>query len=72
MSNRNQMPSAPPASMSGTSLPQPLDLIFIEGLSGETVIGIHESELHHPQPIVIDVHAGLLRARACEIGRAHV
>lgn len=66
MSNRNQMPSAPPASMSGTSLPQPLDLIFIEGLSGETVIGIHESELHHPQPIVIDVHAGLLRARACD------
>lgn len=43
-----------------------LDLIFIEGLTGETVIGIHESELHRPQPLVIDVHAGLPRSRACD------
>ena len=47
----------------------PLDLIFIEGFVGETVIGIHESELHHPQPLVIDVHAGLPRARACDTDR---
>jgi 7,8-dihydroneopterin aldolase/epimerase/oxygenase len=47
----------------------PLDLIFIEGFVGETVIGIHASELHHPQPLVIDVHAGLLRARACDTDR---
>jgi 7,8-dihydroneopterin aldolase/epimerase/oxygenase len=44
---------------------QPLDLIFIEGFRGETVIGIHESELHHPQPLVIDLQAGLPRAMAC-------
>jgi dihydroneopterin aldolase len=43
----------------------PLDLIFIEGFRGETVIGIHESELHHPQPLVIDLQAGLPRAMAC-------
>ena len=43
----------------------PLDLIFIEGLSGETVIGIHDSELHRPQPLVIDLHAGVARVRAC-------
>jgi 7,8-dihydroneopterin aldolase/epimerase/oxygenase len=43
----------------------PLDLIFIEGLRGDTVIGIHASELHVPQPLVIDVHAGVPRARAC-------
>lgn len=43
-----------------------LDLIFIEGFVGETVIGLHESELHHPQPLVIDVHAGLARAHACD------
>ena len=49
--------------------PTPLDLIFIEGFVGETVIGIHESELHHPQPLVIDVHAGLPRARACDTDR---
>jgi dihydroneopterin aldolase len=47
----------------------PLDLIFIEGLVGETVIGIHESELHRPQPLVIDVHAGLPRSRACDTDR---
>ena len=28
----------------------PMDLIFIEGFTGETVIGIHDSELHRPQP----------------------
>ncbi len=48
---------------------EPLDLIFIEGLVGQTVIGIHASELHRPQPLVIDVHAGLPRARACDTDR---
>jgi dihydroneopterin aldolase len=43
-----------------------LDLVFIEGFAGSTVIGIHESELHLPQTILIDVCAGLSRARACE------
>lgn len=43
-----------------------LDLIFIEGFTGETVIGIHDSELHRPQPLLIDVTAGVARARACE------
>jgi dihydroneopterin aldolase len=47
----------------------PLDLIFIEGLTGETVIGIHESEFHDPQPLVIDVHAGVPHARACDTDR---
>ena len=47
----------------------PLDLIFIEGLTGQTVIGIHDSELHRPQPLVIDVHAGVPRARACDTDR---
>lgn len=48
---------------------EPLDLIFIEGLVGQTVIGIHESELHRPQVLRIDVHAGLSRARACATDR---
>jgi 7,8-dihydroneopterin aldolase/epimerase/oxygenase len=30
------------------------------------VIGIHDSELHRPQPVVIDLHAGMPRARACD------
>jgi dihydroneopterin aldolase len=46
-----------------------LDLIFIEGFVGETVIGIHDTELHRPQPLVIDVQAGLPRARACDTDR---
>lgn len=42
-----------------------LDLIFIEGLSGHTVIGIHDGE-DRPQPLVIDVQAGVRRALACD------
>jgi 7,8-dihydroneopterin aldolase/epimerase/oxygenase len=46
-----------------------LDLVFIEGLRGQTVIGIHESELHATQPLVIDLVAGVPRARACDTDR---
>ncbi len=46
-----------------------LDMIFIEGLVGETVIGIHDSELNVPQRLVIDVHAGVPHARACDTDR---
>ncbi|HET9645755.1 MAG TPA: dihydroneopterin aldolase [Burkholderiaceae bacterium] len=45
---------------------EPLDLIFIEGMVGQTVIGIHDSELHRPQPLVIDVCVGVRRPRACD------
>lgn len=66
----SSLPALPalPASMPHAD-PAPLDLIFIEGFTGETVIGIHASELHHPQPLLIDVHAGLPRARACDTDR---
>lgn len=50
---------------------EPLDLIFIEGFVGHTVIGIHASELHATQPLVIDVCAGLPRSRACDTDRIH-
>ena len=55
-------PSATPAAAS-------LDPIFIEGFTGQTVIGIHHTELHDPQPVVIDLHAGLARSRACDTDR---
>lgn len=45
---------------------EPLDLIFIEGYTGDTVIGIHDTELHQPQPVVIDLCAGVPRPRACD------
>jgi dihydroneopterin aldolase len=48
---------------------EPLDLVFIDGFAGSTVIGIHESELHLPQTILIDVCAGLSRTRACASDR---
>ena len=55
-------PSAGPTEADASAL----DLIFIEGFVGQTVIGIHDSELHHPQPITIDLCAGLPRAPACD------
>ena len=45
---------------------QVLDLIFIEGLRGHTIIGIHPGEFDTPQPLVIDVTAGVPRAHACD------
>jgi len=64
MQPRPSQPIAAPAPAA-----EPLDLVFIEGLSGQTVIGIHDSELHRPQPIVIDLYAGVPRSRACDSDR---
>lgn len=50
---------------------QPMDLIFIEGFTGETVIGIDPQELHDPQPVQIDLWAGLPRSRACDTDAIH-
>jgi dihydroneopterin aldolase len=52
--------------LAGASAPEPLDLVFIEGFTGQTVIGIHDNELHQPQPLTIDLCAGVPRVRACE------
>jgi dihydroneopterin aldolase len=62
--------TAPLAGMpSSTAGAAPLDLVFIDGFIGHTVIGIHESELHLPQAILIDVCAGVSRALACDTDR---
>ncbi|MBU6257144.1 MAG: dihydroneopterin aldolase [Burkholderiales bacterium] len=45
------------------------DSIFIEQLRGETVIGIDDSELHRPQPLLIDLQAGVERLQACDSDR---
>lgn len=60
-----------PAPGTAPARPAALDLIFIEGFTGDTVIGIHETELHRAQPLVIDVHAGLAHAGACDTDRIH-
>ena len=60
--------TAPSPSVAGDTQ-QSMDVIFIEGFTGETIIGIHDSELHRTQPIVIDLHAGVPRAQACSTDR---
>lgn len=46
-----------------------LDLVIVEGFTGNTVIGIYDDELKDPQPLVIDLVAGVPRARACDTDR---
>ncbi|WP_085315715.1 dihydroneopterin aldolase [Derxia lacustris] len=57
-------PALPGASANG-----PLDIVYIEGFTGETVIGIHDDELHRTQPVRIDIAAGVARALACDTDR---
>lgn len=49
----------------GGHAPEALDIVFIQGFRCETVIGIYSSELHRPQPLRIDLAAGIPRTRAC-------
>jgi 7,8-dihydroneopterin aldolase/epimerase/oxygenase len=51
------------------ALAEPMDIVFIEGFVASTVIGIHQSELHEPQPVRVDLQAGLPRSRACDTDR---
>jgi len=60
--NLSTRPRAEPAAT-------PMDLIFIEGLRGDTIIGIHDGEFDRAQPLVIDVTAGVPHARACDTDR---
>jgi 7,8-dihydroneopterin aldolase/epimerase/oxygenase len=61
------MPELPlEAAANAQAQAEPLDLVFIEGFVGHTVIGIHAGEFHATQPLVIDVCCGLPRARACD------
>ena len=55
-----------PASQGGDT---PLDVIFINGFIGETVIGIDHEELYRTQPLRIDLAAGLPRSLACDTDR---
>lgn len=58
-----------PTSRSGENAGEPMDVIFIEGLQAQTVIGIHQNELHQAQPVRIDIAAGLPRSLACRTDR---
>jgi dihydroneopterin aldolase len=60
------LPALDHAADPGPSAEEALDIVFIEGFTGRTVIGIHASELHAPQPVTIDLCAGVPRLRACD------
>jgi 7,8-dihydroneopterin aldolase/epimerase/oxygenase len=42
-----------------------MDIVYIEGLRGHTVIGIDKSELHDAQPVRLDLAVGMPSIRAC-------
>lgn len=52
-----------------TSACEAMDLIFIEGFEGASVIGMNPDELDAPQALRIDLVAGMPRNRACETDR---
>lgn len=43
-----------------------LDIVFIERLQVDTVIGVDDDELHAPQPLWIDVAVGKTRLTGCQ------
>ncbi|SAL14256.1 Dihydroneopterin aldolase [Caballeronia terrestris] len=47
----------------------PMDIVYIEGLTGRTVIGIDKSELHEPQPVRMSLAIGVPAIRACTTDR---
>jgi dihydroneopterin aldolase len=42
-----------------------MDVVFINGFTGSTVIGINHDELHEPQSVRLDLAIGVPRLRAC-------
>ena len=63
-----RLPASPAPSPQADGL-SPMDIIFIDGFRGSTIIGICEDELHAPQPVRIDLAAGLPRSAACSTDR---
>jgi 7,8-dihydroneopterin aldolase/epimerase/oxygenase len=47
----------------------PLDIVYIEGFTGHTVIGIDAPELHTAQPVRLDLAIGVPSLRACHTDR---
>jgi dihydroneopterin aldolase len=48
---------------------EPMDIIVVEGFVGETVIGVHASEMGVLQPVRIDVAVGVPRIFGCSTDR---
>ncbi|CAB3765348.1 hypothetical protein LMG29739_04567 [Paraburkholderia solisilvae] len=55
--------------MTETLVRAALDIVYIEGFTGQTVIGIDAPELHTAQPVRLDLAIGVPRLRACATDR---
>lgn len=58
---RRVIPVVFPQTVSDT----PMDIVYINGFTAQTVIGIDASELHDPQPVRLDLAIGMPSIRAC-------
>ncbi len=47
----------------------PMDIVYIEGFTAQTVIGIDTCELHAPQPVRMSLAIGVPAIRACATDR---
>ncbi len=63
------MPIPPSSDPIGRTADAALDIVFIDGFRGNTVIGIHHDELHDAQPVRIDLAIGVPRPLACDTDR---
>lgn len=46
-----------------------MDIVFIDGLTIHTIIGIDRDELYHPQPVRVNLSIGVKVNRACKTDR---
>jgi dihydroneopterin aldolase len=51
------------------TLPERMDIVFIENFVAQTIIGIDSSELHVPQPVRMNLAIGVPAIRACTTDR---
>jgi len=63
------MPNPPSPDPTARTAGAALDIVFIDGFRGNTVIGIHHDELHDAQPVRIDLAIGVPRPLACDTDR---
>src|SRR5579864_238913 len=56
-------------SSAGQASRAPMDIVYIEGFTGQTVIGIDHGELHAPQPVRMSLAIGVPAIRGCTTDR---
>jgi dihydroneopterin aldolase len=64
-----QEPAIAGSPQSRPAVAEALDIVFIEGFVGQTVIGIDAPEHHAPQPVRMDLAVGVPMLKACVTDR---